>query len=380
MLVLARADVGRYSPGVPSRRVAAALLAVAGCSSGALVEEPDGAAAIPEIAREKSLVWTDPAIVDDLSAVGLARVMAAVAGDGHGGAHLAAWFRAFSTTAHSERLGPALLIEELEAELGSPEGWDLDALPFLVTAVHNRIDLGPRQGACGELRVSFASTHPVHAPFHAIFLFRQDPGPGDADAGGDVHCRATARRWAELTGMGQADFLAAARSLLDDNLQPGRFLLTETVELTVSPWEWRQWIGLENPLLFQTVDTPRLNQPGPLRDAFLAFARDNAELLAARALEIPAAFRAPSARVPPGVARERLELAIDGHPDLAGQIEIVGCPACHTDDADFVQTTPQRTFSSFYERELDARAEWLGRLAAGQDPGVPAFGPLQSAR
>ena len=327
---------------------------------------------MPVIDRERSLVWIDPAIVDDPSIVGLAKVMSAVGNDGHGGMRLRDWFQTFSTTAHSERLGPALLIEELEQTLGSdPTAWDLDTLPFVVTAVHNRIDLGPRNGGCGELRVSFASAHPIYSPFHLIFLFRQEPGPGDGD------CRAAALAWAELSELSGDAFVAAATEILDGALVRERFLLAESVELTVSPWEWRQWDGLTNPPLFQTVDTARLNQPGPLRDQFLQFAADNADGLVARQVEIPPAFRPLSTRVPPGVPRETLDLDIAGYPDLGAQIEIMGCPTCHTENAEFVQTTPQRRFSDFYDRELDARADWLRDLASGVEIAVPPFGPLQ---
>lgn len=58
-------------------------------------------------------------------------------------------------------------------------------------------------------------------------------------------------------------------------------LLLPAEEAAVSPAErrlaveWRQWRpeagALENPPLFQTVATEALNQPGELRDDFLAF-------------------------------------------------------------------------------------------------------------
>ena len=65
-------------------------------------------------------------------------------------------------------------------------------------------------------------------------------------------------------------------------------------------------------------------------------------------------------------------------PDLRGNIEIVGCPACHSADAEFVQTRPDRTFSPFYDKELDARAAHLLTAHAGEGADVP-FGPLQEA-
>jgi hypothetical protein len=331
-----------------------------------------------EIDRERSLVWIDPAIVDDPAIVGLSRVMSAVAEDGHGGEHLVTWFNRFASTSHSERLGPALLIEELIATHGADSSsWVLDALPFKVTAVHNRIDLGLRGEDCGQLRVSFASTHPIYAPLHLIFLFTQAP---DADDFGDegLHCLATARRWADFSTLSDAEFVPAAAAMLTRTLIAENFLLAESVELTVSPWEWRQWDRFDNPLLFQTVDTPQLNRSGPLRDEFVQWAEDNAALLQARDIEIPERFRARSARVPPGVARERLQLEVSGYPGLAEEIEIMGCPSCHTEEADFVHTTPQRTFSDFYDAELDARAAWLESFRRGETEGLPPFGPLQA--
>jgi len=361
--------------------VAALLIA---CCGGGDPLDPDVDAAvdpdpIPAAGRERSLVWIDPAVVDDASIVGLGVVMAAVADDGHGGQLLADWFERFSTTAHSERLGPLLLIDELRGTLGNdPTAWDLDELPFMVTAVHNRIDLAPRGGGCGELRVSMASTHPIYAPLHLIFLFRQPSAADDTDGDGNTHCLGTAERWARLSELDDGAFVEAARNWLDAGLTHDNFLLAESVELTVSPWEWRQWDGLDNPPLFQTVDTAALNRAGTLRDDFVGFAEANAAGLAARDVAIPPRFRPASARVPPGVEREALDLQVDGFPKLAEQIEIMGCPMCHTTDAEFVHTTPQRTFSDFYDRELDARAERLDLMNEGVDVGVPPFGPLQT--
>jgi hypothetical protein len=362
---------------------ALALAALAACGEG---DDPADPEPIPAAVVERSLVWVDPIVVDDPGIVGLARVMGAIAPDGHGGQALVDWFERFGTTAHSERLGPALLVAELRATHGAdPTAWDLDALPFAVTAVHNRIDLAPRDGGCGQLRVSLASTHAVYAPLHLIFLFRQAPQPDDVD-GDEIHCLGTAERWARLGELDGAAFADAARAWLDAALTRDAFLLAESVELTVSPWEWRQWTGVsdwpaapDNPPLFQTVDTAALDQPGALRDDFVAWATDNAAGLAARTVEIPARFRAPSARVPPGVPRDALDLDVAGYPDLAAAIEIVGCPACHTTGAEFVHTTPQRTFSDFYERELDARAARLDLMNQGADVGVPPFGPLQTS-
>ena len=64
-------------------------------------------------------------------------------------------------------------------------------------------------------------------------------------------------------------------------------------------------------------------------------------------------------------------------PTLSHDIEIVGCPTCHTDDANFVQTTPQRTFSPFYDRELDARGNRIDTSNATGVVVVPPFGALQ---
>ena len=64
-------------------------------------------------------------------------------------------------------------------------------------------------------------------------------------------------------------------------------------------------------------------------------------------------------------------------PQLRKQIELVGCAVCHTADADFVQTRPDRTVSKFYEKELSARERHLEKQAKGQRPKAP-FGPLQA--
>jgi hypothetical protein len=342
----------------------------------------------PGAVREKSLVWTDPAIVDDPAVIDLARVLAAAAPDGDGGAFIDAWFHRFATTSHSERAGPAQLMDELADTLGDdPSSWDLDALPFKLTAVHNRLDLGARNGDCGELRVSFGSTHAIYAPLHILFLFKQMPGEADIAPTGEVHCLATARRWARLSASDGAAFVSDASALIDETIRQDHFALAESVELTVSPWEWRQWRpengALENPALFQTVATEALNEPGPLRDDFLAFVSDNAAALAAREIAIPSTFRGASIRVAPSVPREELDLTgldpaiLSATPDLARNIEIVGCAACHTEDANFVQTNLDRTFSPFYDRELDARAERLDALNRGEALPLPPFGPLQ---
>lgn len=353
----------------------------------------------PAAIRDRAVVWLEPAIVDDPALVGLGRVMAAAAADGHGGRLLQAWFTRFSTTAHSERVGPTLIAEEVAATQGADASqWDLDALPFVVTGVHNRLDLAPRDGGCGQLRVSMASTHPLYAPLHIIFLFRQVASADDVAPDGTVHCAGTARRWARLSELDGAAFVDAASALLGEVLVHDNFLLAESVELTVSPWEWRQWrpepntdpqtmadlpMVLDNPSMFQTVDTARLNQAGALRDDFLAFVEDNAAALDARTIDVPERFRPRSARVPPGVDREVLDLSgldptIDAaYPELRFNLEIVGCPACHTEEAEFVHTTPERELSMFYDIEITVRAERIDGINDGIDEPVPPFGPLQ---
>jgi hypothetical protein len=210
----------------------------------------------------------------------------------------------------------------------------------------------------------------------------------DARPDGTLHCLGTARRWARLSTLDGSAFVEAAGAWLDEALVHERFLLAETVELTVSPWEWRQWsrVGadeLDNPALFQTVDVSRVNQPGPVRDAFLAFVEANAEGLEARTVTIPPQFRAASARVPPSAPAERLSLeglapsVLAARPELAEAIEIIGCPRCHTANANFVQTSVEREPSPFYDLELDARAERLDRLNSGSREPLPPFGPLQ---
>jgi hypothetical protein len=344
------------------------------------------------VVRERSLVWTHADLVDDADVVSLRRALtpAAQALDTTPGALLDAWLRKFATTAHSERAGPAQLADALRDSLGDdPSAWDLDDVPFKVTGVHNRVDLkgtNERGPHCGQLRVSLASQDPVFRPFHALFLFAQPATSGDVD-GDDVHCRATSLAWARLSDLAHDDFVSEARAMLDAAFVPERFLMVESVELTVSPWEWRQWIArdgsMENPPLFQQVDAARLNEPGPAREDFLTFVEANAAALAARTLLLPERFRAPSVRVTQGVPWAPLDLTgvssalLAERPTLRGNIEIVGCAACHTADAEFVQTREDRTFSPFYDKELTARAVLLDDLVH-RVPRVVPFGPLQS--
>ncbi len=333
---------------------------------------------------ERSLTWTDAVLLDDPSVAGWDRAMRAVTGDAHPGPLVDAFFRRFGTTAHSERLGPLRLLEDQIAAQGSdPTRWDLDAFPFRATGVHHRIDLADATH-CGEVRLSYASTHPLHQPFHMILLFRQEATPADRRPDGTAHCAATALAWARLSALDDDAFRAAARAILDAALVRERFLVLETVELIISPWEWRQWFleggALENRPLFQTVDAERLNRAGPDRDDFLAWVDENAAAIDARAMSIPSAFRSESARVNDGVPWIPLDLggvaATATFPALRQHLEIVGCPACHATDADFVQTLPDRTFSPFYERELVAREAHLRALAEGRAE-TPPFGPLQ---
>ena len=363
--------------------------------------EPEPEPELPPILDERSLVFLAPALLDDASVVGLGRLMSTIAPDGHGGRLLERWFMRFATTAHSERVGPALLLEQTADLQGDDAStWDLDLLPFVVTGVHNRIDLAARAvgGHCGEFRVSLASVDDTVEPFHVIFLFRMPAADGDVDDAGVVHCRATARSWALLSAHDDdtpsAAFLDDARAMLERYLTEENFLLAESVEFTIAPWEWRQWVkvpnddvGLpfvfDNPPLFQTVDTTRLNQAGATRDSFLSFVEENADGLDARVVEIPETFRAPSARVNEGVPWIPLDLdgvdddTLGAHPNLRQNIELMGCPACHTADADFVHTDVDRTLSPFYLDELIARAAHLEQLAHGDVVGDPPFGPLQ---
>lgn len=338
----------------------------------------------PPVQRERSLVWTHPALVDDPAACKLACILSRIASDGHGGPLLRQWFDRFSTTLHSQRFGPKNLLDEFAMQAGpDPTQWDLNTLPFIVTAVHNRLDLG-NDTHCGELRLSLASTHPVFRPLHLIFLFAQPPVPEDISPAGALHCAATAARWARLGELPEPEFLAAAKALIDEHVTLANFIAAESNEFTIAPWEWRQWFftdpqTLDNRPLFQAVDIPRLNAPGPDRDAFLAWAEANADALVQRRLLVPEEFRAASARANQGVPWIPLQLtpALDvAWPDLRRNLEIVGCPACHATDADFVQTLPDRTFSPFYDKELDARALHFDAIVRGTNL-APPFGPLQ---
>lgn len=343
--------------------------------------QADAGAPVPPVRIERSLFWTQPALLDQAPVVTFASLMALAARDGHGGALLSQWFHRFATTAHSERALPAQFVDALAVTQGAdPTRWDLTTLPFKVTGLHNRIDLARLEpgGHCGELRASVSCTDVTLQPFHALFLFEQPLGPGDV-VNGKVTCEGTARRWAELSALSDDAFGPAARALFTQGFVRARFVMIETVEFSLSPWEWRQWLPdangeLQNPPLFQQLDVERLNQPGALRDDFLAWVDANEAALQARRLLIPERFRTPSVRVTQGVPQ--VPLSLPGRAALRQQLEIVGCAACHTADADFVQTRTDRTVSPFYEKELLARARHLEGLARGEAPVAP-FGPLQ---
>lgn len=357
--------------------------------------EPDAAGPalyplVTPIERARSLVWTDPLILDDPTRVSLARAMATAADDGHGGRLFDDLLRRFGTTAFSPRPDQAIIADELRAAQGDPAEWDLDQAPFIATAVHLRLDLAGPHG-CGELRISFSTTHRSVQPFHLIFLFAMEPEPGEEG------CYGLAVRLARLSELSEGGFHEAASALLDEHLVPERFLLIETAEFTIFPWEWRQWVRapspdpeaelpvvLTNPPLFQTVDVDGMNRAGqPLRGEFIGWVEENAAAINARTALIPEAFRGPIGTAPTAVPRRPLSLAgVDPaiarrYPDLRRNLELVGCPVCHTADADFVHTTPERTFSAFYEKELDARAAFMEAwVRTGEQPPV-TFGPLQ---
>jgi len=371
--------------------VAISLIGACGPVAGVIdAGTQDDAGVVPTVKSDRSLFWVDPVLLDDPQVISFSKVMGVIAADGHGGRLLDSWFHRFSTTQHSERALPAQFVAALASAQGAdPTQWALSGLPFKVTGVHNRTDLAAMTpgGHCGELRVSMASEDPTLQPFHILFLFRQPALADDSDAAG-VHCRGTARRWAELSLLDGAALRTALKAKWAEGFTRQRFLLAETVEFTLAPWEWRQWLPdangvLENPPLFQQVDVAKLNVAGALRDEFLTWVKDNAAALAARTMPFPEKYRAQSIRVTQGVARPPLSLAgLDAQtatrfPQLRQQIELVGCAVCHTADADFVQTRPDRTVARFYEKELLARERYLEQQARGEKPKAP-FGPLQA--
>ena len=356
--------------------------------------EPDAGQNITVLVQA-SLFWSDAGVVDDPTVVSFAKLMRLASNDDHGGRLLSDWFHRFATTSHSERALPAQFIDEVARTQGADATrWELSRLPFVITGLHNRIDLANLApgGHCGEFRVSAASTDSTLQPFHMLFLFRQPLEPDDT-VGGRVTCEGTARRWAQLSTLSGPALEAALRGTFAQRLTREHFLLIETVEQSLSPWEWRQWIkvpstsGLpfvfENPPLFQQLDVERLNASGPLRSNFLSWVGTNAALATARQLPIAERFRPQSIRAASGVPRQVLSLTgldpqvANQNPQLRQQLELVGCAACHMTDADFVQTRADRSISPFYAKELEARARHLERLAKGEAPRAP-FGPLQA--
>jgi hypothetical protein len=341
----------------------------------------------PVVKSPRSLFWNDAVLLDDPSTLSFKQLMATIAPDGHGGALLDDWFRSYR---FSSRAAPEQLMYDVAAAQGAdPTKWDRARIACKVTGVHNRLDLAQygAGGHCGELRVSVVSTELGLQDFHMLFIFSQPREPDDDG------CVRVARRWAELSRLEGAELHAAVRALWREGLTRERFALIETVELSTQPWEWRQWVKgpasgalpftLVNPPLFQQVDVEGLNSAGPRRDAFLAWVADNAARLDARMMLIEERFRAPTVQVVDGVPRKPLSLTgleadvAAQYPNLRKNIELVGCAACHTTGADFVQTRPNRTVSPFYERELVARERHLEKMARGERPSVP-FGPLQS--
>ncbi|MBK7861105.1 MAG: hypothetical protein IPJ65_21345 [Archangiaceae bacterium] len=348
------------------------LLAVMLSGCAAAPEEPP----VP-VRFDRSLFFGDDALLDDPAVVSFSRLMAAASDDGHGGRLLQQWFHAFGPA----RPRPAQFVDRFA---GGPDAsqWDLSRALFKITGVHNRIDL-MRDGHCGELRVSAACTHLELQPFHVLFVFRQPAGDGDLDASGQLTCRATARRWAELSRLEGEVLRARVGEAVREGLTHARFVQLETVELTSTPWEWRQWVKGASPdtvtpaPLFQQLDVEGLNAPGPRRDALLGWVKANAAALQARTLLFPEGLRASTAHAPQNAPRVPLSLEGAGVPEGVRQnVELVGCVGCHTADASFLQTRSDRSVSPFYEKELHAREAHLMDIVLGQSSGAP-FGPLQ---
>lgn len=373
-----------------TRRAAAALalLLATACSpakSGG-PSAPSPTPTAPPATIDRSLLWQDPALLDDPAVAGLARVLPLFATDGKGGALLDRWFHAFATASpDSQRYGPGLLVDSFASAHGAnPDGWNLDALPFRATGIQNRIDRrSASESHCGELRISFASTDPVYQPFFLIFLFRQPVRPGDVASDGTVTCEATGRRFAELATVDEATFRTRATEILAEVWTPANALLAESVEQTVSPWEWRQWhldgATPTNPPLYEAIDVTRVNASGADRDAFLSWVGSGQSGLDDRTAPIAEAFRSTTIRRTEGQPAPVLDLGatdVTNHPDLRKHLEIVGCPSCHTADADFVHTHADRTRSPFFEKELEARRAFLDSLNRGDRPVAP-YGPLQ---
>jgi hypothetical protein len=340
----------------------------------------------PEAVIGRSLAWTQPALLDDPDVVGLGRLLEVLAGD-EGGPFLDRFLRSFARTAHSERPALAQLADDLREDFGEPAMWPLDELPFRVTGVHNRLDLRTDRH-CGELRVSLAATLPELGPFHLLFIFEQPASPEDRAVTGTVHCEERAARWAQLAEATSDQLETEARAILDEMLQPERFVLVETLERTVGAWEWRQWapedgdaMSLVNPPLFQTLDVPRLNRDGPERRTMLRFIEANAEPIMEQRAHLPAELRPRSAQAIEGIERASLDLSgLPGSLDatrIETQLDRMSCPGCHHRAPTFLQTSVDRQLSPFYERELEARREALNALWLVPPPPPSTLGALQ---
>ena len=70
------------------------------------------------VLQERSLVWTQPEIVDDPELISLARVMAAASDDEHGGLLFDRTLRRFGTTEWSTRVDQTALADEMAVSLG----------------------------------------------------------------------------------------------------------------------------------------------------------------------------------------------------------------------------------------------------------------------
>jgi hypothetical protein len=343
------------------------------------------------VEHTRSLVWTQTELLDDTELLSLATLMAAASGLDNGGLAFDWVLREFGRTEFSLRSDQTLMAEELAQELGpDPSTWDLAKAPFKLTAVHLRIDLAADEH-CGEFRVSLSTTHATIQPFHMIFLFRMPREVGDVD------CRGMAIRLARLSEMSEPEFLAAAKTLIGEHVRSDRFIVFESLEFTFSPWEWRQWQRVENtspdvtalpylfenPPAFQAVDVAGLNPTSARRDAFLDWVEANAADIDQRRFLIPVEYRTRNPVSVSGIPRVPLSLAGVSseiraqYPNLRQNLEIVGCAACHTADAEFVHTTAERTFSEYYKKELDARELFLDGMVRGTHT-PPPFGPLQS--
>ena len=95
-----------------------------GCSAD--LEDPPSDLGDPEVfpepvLQERSLVWTQPEIVDDPEVVSLARVMAAASDDDHGGLLFDRTLRRFGTTEWSTRTDQTILADEMSESFGEDQ-------------------------------------------------------------------------------------------------------------------------------------------------------------------------------------------------------------------------------------------------------------------